>query len=234
MATLDDEHESISNIMMKNTLNLRSSIPVETVLGCSRGKPLKNMRLFKSVMASAGILTLLNSGPADAAVLIEVDISNLSAVTFTATSANASQNVASYDAWNGVTLDNFFNGNNTSAETVAIGSLWALNGSGTGSTQLGKIYINNTYGNWSRNDVNFYNDAGVNISFNTSEQAFTGTLSYDLSGFTGFRTVGSSGDIIAGDPGSAPIFGQWQIIPEPSSALLVLASSLYFILRRRR
>jgi hypothetical protein len=64
---------------------------------------------------------------------------------------------------------------------------------------------------------------GFLMSFLDTDPAVNGLLEGDLSvgGITGLPTPGASGNVYAGGLESVNIIGQWEVVPEPGTALLM-------------
>jgi hypothetical protein len=193
-------------------------------------------------------LFLASVGAAKAQILLTVDITNNSAITITATGANASTNVNAYLS-DGIDLLNFF-GSSTGAvnfNSNITSSTLTASGTGTDTFTQG----NSDVYSGSNVDLNLYNlSSSATETFTTSSPAFNGTMILDLSSYAAnLRNVGTgtfTGTIITGfyndaEEGSGspntPI-GTYQIItmtaPEPSTwALLIAAAVLLAIFRAR-
>lgn len=172
----------------------------------------------KHAYISAALLFAVLSATS-AVVLIEVNISDPSAVTFKATGAPADINDSSTTTFSGATLLGFFRDTIDLADPVPIaGDLTP-----SGATEAYELfYVDNHSGPFT--DLNLYRESPPlgSQAFNKSDAAFTGTATIDFSIFSGdaLPTVGTTGDLIAGysgDPGG--IIGQWTVVPEMSSAL---------------
>ncbi len=92
-------------------------------------------------------------------------------------------------------------------------------------------------------DLNLFRfDSTSPISFTAGTQAFTGTLTLDLSSVAAFLPTSGSGEIVTGYLGNGPNtpIGQWEIAtpvsaPEPASWVLLLVSiALVPAMRRLR
>ncbi|WP_367872911.1 PEP-CTERM sorting domain-containing protein [Luteolibacter sp. Populi] len=167
-----------------------------------------------------------------AAVVLIIDITNLSQVKFTATSAFAQNAEADTDMLDGIVLVDIFSknpGSNTPEEVTS------SNLRSPGASVSFREFYDGGYAGGTLN-LNF---AGTNLStheFSPTEAAFTGSAVADFSGaVAGSLIAGTSGDIWAGSAlDGRVVIGQFQIIPEPGSAMLGLAGIGMMVLRRRR
>ncbi|TVQ62434.1 MAG: hypothetical protein EA379_05255 [Phycisphaerales bacterium] len=189
-------------------------------------------RKILAIVAATGLAaTAANAqqGP----VLLIVDNTDASNVTFIATGAAAAVNDSSASIIGGVSLLNLF----------------ADAGFATGGSQVigGDLSPNGTANNYNRilNGIGTLGASGLNLwtsgasaptgqSFTTTDPAFTGaTTGFDFSGVL----FNSSGDIVIGDtagiPGSGAVLGTWQLIPTPGAAGLFAIAGLIGARRRR-
>lgn len=179
------------------------------------------------------------------AVVLEIDVSDPSAVTFTS-SGGMSSTLSSLDAsLEGFTIENFF-----STEVDLFGAL-----GGTLSPTVGTSSAYSAIGtfNYSANNGTFTagDDLSVYVSgsegadsqvFNTTTAAFVGAASIDLSAFiASLPAPGTSGHIItgyfqSGTPDHGEVIGQWSVtaVPEPSSTALWALGMAGMLLRRSR
>jgi hypothetical protein len=72
------------------------------------------------------------------------------------------------------------------------------------------------------------------MSFLDTETALTGLASHDLSALTGLPTPGAGGNVFAGGLDSVNIIGQWNVVPEPSTAALMTLGLIGLASRRPR
>lgn len=188
-------------------------------------------------LATAVALT----GAAQAAVLITVDITNPAAVVFTARAGN-SQGV-SEDTLNsdGVTLLGFFSTHTVMPFSPFVtGSTLTVAGSGLAyNSKSSSSFVNNSL---DRRDLNlvvitFEGEGTATQNFQTNVNAFTGSATGDDFSGLNFSAIGSTGNIVSGYSSNFPthgvVIGQWQIIPEPSTALLG-GVALLGLARRKR
>ncbi|MCB1676223.1 MAG: hypothetical protein KDI01_08030 [Halioglobus sp.] len=161
---------------------------------------------------------------ARASVLLEVNISNPAAVTFTPTTAFADNEFLAVDtAFNGVTLLDFFSGNVAAFDGgLDAGSIDVFDTTDGSSRQaLPNIWVGVWPGGWTTNDLSFYEPVQTfAISFLTTAPALVGAATHDLTGFTGLG-ANRSGDLVVGEPDSNSVIGQWRVVPAPSTAVLL-------------
>jgi hypothetical protein len=190
--------------------------------------------LFTCLIMAAPAATRAN-------ILLTVDISNPAAVVFSSTTAFADDTFLDVDsAFNGVTLLDFFSDNNQVIDTplgAGAGTLDVFDSTdGTSRSSLVNIWVGTWPGGWTPDDISFYEPISeFDISFLSDARALTGEVTYGLSGFNG---LGSNrmGNIVVGEPDSNSVIGQWQIVPVPgTAALLVLGmAGLFFSTKASR
>ena len=176
-----------------------------------------------------------------APVILEVDVSDPSAVVLTSTPAFAENTVLNADSTEGILLSGFFSGNTgTGDELEDSGAINVFDSTaGTARQPLDQIFVGDM-GLATTLDLNIYGvqGGGFLMSFVDTDDALRGFLEGDLSvgGITGLPTPGASGDVFAGGLAGANIIGQWEVVPEPSAALTMVASlaTLGAIARSRR
>ena len=191
-----------------------------------------------------GIFTLgiLAGGPIAAIggeinTLLEVDITDPSRVKITATDASPSVSNTGSVTYNGVSLEGFFT-------TYAL-----FEGPARGDLSPNGVNLpyNHAESPEAENYLNIYRGGIRQQSFDTSQQAFYGSLEVDLRDQL-ISEPGSVGDISIGDS-SAEVIGQWAIIdssaavaesdaankvPEPGSAALLALGLAAITCRRQR
>lgn len=175
-----------------------------------------------------------------AAPLLTIDVSDTSAVTFTATGNSSSVSFSEFGAV-GFSLEDFFSGPTGIDRTAIASSSPNLRG-GTNSylfDLVGTGFANNA----SEDDLLFAGNEDVFYNMTTSDPAFTGSIILDLSAFSGLlRGVGTTGDIFHDFvPFEGVTFGTWEIVsgnatpvPLPSSLPLLLAGFGILGLVKRR
>ncbi|HXT11380.1 MAG TPA: PEP-CTERM sorting domain-containing protein [Candidatus Angelobacter sp.] len=170
-------------------------------------------------------------------VLLTISDSNPAAVTITATGADPMVNDSSQVGLGGVDLLGFFTqsspsvGGPVGTSTLRGGSLadpydtLQVDNSGSGTVNL-NLYVNNANPE----------------TFSTTQPAFTGSWTMDLTTFgvgsSALPTPGTSGQIIVGFTGNpGPVIGEWQVaaVPEPATgSLLLLACGIVLVFWRHR
>ena len=188
------------------------------------------------MMVRSFVLTVLlfASGVAHAAVILQVDVSDPMAVVFTTTAAFADNTVSNVPSTEGIVLPGFFSGNVGSLDdTFDSGAINVFDTTaGTTRLPMDQIFVG-TLGILTPDDLRFYetNNGGFNMSFLDTETALTGSASHDLSALTGLPTLGTVGTVFAG---TEDIIGQYRIVPEPSTALLLASGLIAMAMGRRR
>lgn len=163
-------------------------------------------------------------------VILEVDLSDPTAATFNSTSAFADATLAD-TVFNGITLTGFFSGNTTAVNflNVDAGSLNVFNAADASTRfALFSWFVGTFVGGWTANDLNFFNNVTADPLHMFDDQvALTGSATLDLSSLLGLPAVGSSGNVVIGEPNSGLVVGQWEItgreseVPAPASFLLL-------------
>ena len=170
-----------------------------------------------------------------AAVLITVDVSDPTAVVFTATAELSSRDDSSRNLLDGVSLMNFIPGTSNYGDIVS-GSLAPV---GTPAFDFFNfIDAENTDFPTAGRDLSLFSSSGASFDmvFETAGPAFSGSTIVDFTDAAiTLPTVGTVGEI---RPGVGLLLndsiGTFEVIPEPSSSLLLLSSICgYFLIRRR-
>lgn len=173
-----------------------------------------------------------------AQVLLTIDTSNSSAVTFTAASGTSLATTSSAPVV-GVTLIGFF--------TSAVFTQPGPSGSGlsaSGFTFDAATSLSNDGSTYTGTNLEISSGSSVtqNMNFVSGATAFTGSMTLNLS-VGNLPSGGATGDIFAGAPGtfigSGVKIGTWQAgvaaVPEPSTyAALMSVAALCFAGYRRR
>ena len=178
----------------------------------------------------------LNAGftPVETRVLIEVNVSNPSAATFTATGNYSLIDDSTAEGIVGVDLLAFFSGMGAGLEDVS-GNLTPPNQNGFAYNCWFSDYYSSTYPIC--NDLNLFNNRDDLQTFSTGAPAFTGAGTTDLSAYAAFLpSPGTTGDIAAGSfgDGSMAVIGQWQVTPEPATLVMLAMGGAVMLIRRRR
>ena len=171
--------------------------------------------------------------PAKAAVLLTVDVSDPSMVTFTATGA-ASEADAATDSVEGFSLLDFF----TSTRSLGIGTI-----TGTLTSVQGDAPVTNASAFSLNTALNLYDgfDTGSFV-FEAGETAFSGSVTLDLSAFADLLpAAGSMGRIAIGSSFRTGPFGSGfgdylvvNTVPLPAAAPLMVLGLIGLRTMRRR
>ncbi|TVQ32258.1 MAG: hypothetical protein EA376_06315 [Phycisphaeraceae bacterium] len=188
-------------------------------------------RSILAIVAATGLATAAaNAG--EIPVLIIVDNTDPSSVTFNSTGAAAAVTDDSASIVGGISLLDLFGGAgfNTGGSQVIGGDL-----SPNGNTNAYNRVFNDI-GALGTSGLNFWASGigGGPQTFNTTDPAFTGaTTGFDFSA----ATFNLSGDIVIGDtagiPGSGAVLGSWVLIPTPGAVGLFAMAGLAASRRRR-
>lgn len=189
---------------------------------------LKSLALATSLFAAA---------QSQGAIVLTINIANPSAVVITGV-ANNSQITASgpVDFGGGISLRNFFTQNETITNTpAAITGTWTPRGTSTTFNEM----VTFAFGSPDvvpGVDLSVYNtvlNSGT-ISLSDSAAPFTGSSTVNLAAYNQLPAVGATGDINLGYLGTqGGVIGQWQVIPEPSSAIIGALGAVGLLRRRR-
>ncbi len=195
---------------------------------------MKKLEVLSLVAATLSLGTIKSH----AAVVIQVDVSNPAAVTWTSTSANSAidngGNPISFDG--GITMENFFTA--TEDITTAIPVVGDLSPSGT--TTAYDSLVTFSYGSpaiVAGDDLSVFNSTASSSDvqeFSQSVRAFTGSSAIDFSG-RALPSPGMSGNVNAGfAPFNGGTIGTWVVVPEPSTwAVAIGAGCVLFAAGRR-
>lgn len=185
-------------------------------------------RLFAGLCLAAAL-----TATSSAAVVLTIDITNLSATTITATGANA-QNDDIDDTYldEGFLMLGFFSSEPgaTIPDSFDFSDLYSPGG----NFAFTSLFLAAVSGS-EEVDLNIAGSGFSSNDFSTSLPAFAGSATVDFSGLAAYLVPGSTGDILAGDAFyNTVVIGQWQIIPEPNTTLLAFVPAALALLRRRR
>ena len=168
-----------------------------------------------------------------AAVVLRIDITNLSATTITATGANAQNNDIDETYLNeGFLMLGFFTSEPgpTIPDFLDFSDLYSPGG----NFEFTSLFLAAVSGS-QEVDLNIAGSGFSSNDFSTTEAAFTGSATVDFSGLAAYLVPGSTGDILAGDAFyNTVVIGQWEIIPEPSAMALAFFPLGLALLRRKR
>lgn len=179
--------------------------------------------------------------PTHGAVLLSIDLSDPSAVTFAATSNGSYGNSNLNASIDGFTIEGFFSGSPTVAFVPGnvTGTLTPIQGTrqtytNTATYVFSELLVTGGPGN----DLLFRagGAAGANSQvFSPSFPAFSGTAVVNLSGVaSNLPGAGATGNIYPGSDSGTPALGEWRVVPEPSAFLLFGAAGMMGTLLRRR
>ncbi len=191
------------------------------------------IRDIKLLCASLAMLaTVFAVSHSSAAVILTIDISNPATATFTATGAFAqNDDIADTFLNEGFTLLRIFNSPATGGPGFFDTSTLFSPGGNFAYTNLFVVTISGE-----DRDLNIAGSGFSTQDFSVTAPALTGSATADLADWLPFLTAGVTGNIIAGDPiYSTVIIGQYQVIPEPGTALLAVGGCvLAFLLWQKR
>jgi hypothetical protein len=172
---------------------------------------------------------------ANANIILEVDLSDPSAAIFNSTAAFADATLDN-NVFNGITLIGFFGGNTTEVDFLPTdsGSINVFNAPDASSRfALVEWFVGVFVGGWTLNDLNFFDDNAPDlVHFFDDEIALTGTATLDLSALVALPALGTSCNVIIGEPDSGLVVGQWVIVadasevPTPNPLLLIVIGLL--------
>jgi len=184
------------------------------------------LALAAVVMCAAGQL------PANAGVVLEVDVTNPSAVTFTATGAFSAVDSSSTVTFDGISALGFLTSSGGNTEQFTTSTLRPSNVISPDDAYTAYQFDTNGV------DLDMYTNGGqLTQVFSTSAAALVGQLVANLSFWTSqLPSAGASGNVLAGYPATnGGVIGTWQVVPEPSMYALAGAGALasYLMARRR-
>lgn len=189
------------------------------------------MNALHKVALLAAVLAAVS--PVPAAVLLSVDITDLSAVTITATGAAPDYATSAYTTYDGVALLGFFGGAgliNYSTFPVTSGNLTPSGAAAAfDSSDVQTISANLA-------DLGLYRNSGAEQElFAFGTPAFTGTLTLNLSSFTRSDFTLGTFNLAAGYQNSGTTqIGQYTVIPEPATYALLLGGVALVLVAVRR
>lgn len=174
---------------------------------------------------------------AGAAVILVIDISNPSAVTFTATGAFAQNDDDDSFSISGISLIDFFQASFSDSDLHYFSSsnLRSPEGDFPYSTLTSIAFFDPFSSEYF--DLSIFYDSFSGQGFSTSAPALTGSAVANLSAWLAYLpTAGTTGNIHSGDGifSSGPVIGQYSVVPEPATAGLLLGATLLAIRRARR
>lgn len=189
---------------------------------------------FYTLLFSAGFAASLVTSSVQAAVVLTIDVSDPAAVVITATGNGASDD-SSFDILEGFNLIGFLTSDYAGLQDFPAGV-------GTLAFSSGGDIDGSYYGNFTFTDdnVTLYGNGGGTATITTGVAPFTGSSVFDWAAdLTSYLPgPGAFGDIQGGDLSPVgPVFGQWQVIPEPATYAVLgglLALGLAAWHRRRR
>ena len=205
--------------------------------------------VFKVALAVVVLGGSLNVASAAIPILLTINDSNPSAVTITATGVNSAVNFDS-TVNEGVDLLSFFSVDEAGMD-VGQDSTGNLQGGGS-EISYNAVYSDNDSSAGGANfDLKLYVDdtspgSGTLENFSTTQAAFTGSWTFDLSSFgvdpSALPAAGTDGEILSGNSlSSVPgeVIGDWQVVssvPEPATTSLLALGALMMgvVLYRRR
>ena len=172
-----------------------------------------------------------------ASVLLEVDLSDTSNVTVTATAGTSDTDSSLNMSFEGFTIENFFTSAvDFSATAVVGGDLRSVLGAAGPYAFFGTFEFDDDNGLFTTaNDMSVIADGNLGAAsqvFSTGTQAFSGAGSMDLSSVAAsLPGTGTSGNLYTGffKTGQADhgeVIGTWLVVPEPPAEALGIASLL--------
>ncbi len=173
------------------------------------------LALAAVVMCAAGQL------PAKAGVVLEIDVTNISAVNFTATGALSAINNSTTTNGDGIAVLNFFVSPYSTAYSWSTFATNTLKPSTASSLPWYTVAQADTSSGPISRDFGICNGPGSTPQvFSTTSAALAGTIVVDFTegGFDSslLPSPGASGNVLAGYPGnSGGVIGTWQAVAVP-------------------
>lgn len=187
----------------------------------------------------APALLLLAAASSQAAVVLTINIANPSAVVITSVANNSlATAILTVNFDGGISFRNFFTANEsiTLANPLEINGNWTALGASASYNEMVTFAFNNS-AVVPGVDLSIYNvdtPPQDDQNFVSSAAPFTGSSTVNMSTFTHLPAVGTTGAVHVGFLASqGGVIGSWEVIPEPSTALLGLIGSLGLLRRRR-
>lgn len=191
---------------------------------------------IKSLVSAA---LLLSAASSQAALVVTIDIANPAAVVITSVANNSLvAKDLSVNFYGGISFRNFFTANESITESnpLQLTGNWTALGTSASYNEMVTFAFDNP-AVVPGVDLSIYNVSAPNgddQNFVTSAAPFTGSSTMDMSAFTKLPAVGTTGDVNVGFLAShGGVIGTWQVVPEPSTALLGMIGA-FGLLRRRR
>ncbi len=192
--------------------------------------------MFRRICLFVGAALGFLGASARADVILTIDVTNPASIVFQSTSAFA-QNNANISLWDGITLLGFFESPTSFFDSAFNSTDLIYVGNNTNHTLHTISVINYETGNGPGQDLNIYGAVGGDVIFSTDSRALSHfAVKYFLENQP-IAAIGTVGDIVVGNKASSGgylVLGQFQIIPEASTASLLALGSLLWFGRRRR
>lgn len=202
------------------------------------------LHLFKgnaTPLLAITILSALLSSVASAQINLIIDITDPNAVVFTPT-LEPSMNNCIADSFNdGITMIGLLPGNTMDLNYELMPSEGFLDTLSFNPGELNSLFSNIYAGGWTHEDLSIFQWDNVVIGSGTFTMYFNGTQPALIGGITTgalssfpIAPAGSTGALITGTPDAPCQIGHWEVVPEPSSALLAAFGMLAGLLGRRK
>lgn len=194
---------------------------------------------MQSLIPVAAIALALSTAASSAAVIMTIDISNPAAVRVTAIANNAQVNGSITVNYNGgISLRDFFTAPSSIpyGNPVGISGNWKAAGAVASYAEM-VTFVFESPDPVPGRDLSIYNRTAPESdeqTFTTTSSPFTGTSTFNFSSIGNLPAIGTIGDVNIGFMSThGGVIGQWQVIPEPSVAL-VSSLGILTLFRRRR